>query len=158
MQKNRRKLRKEGLDLETIGFAIYQVRVCDLSGHSAALWVIKHEVLRSKSCMLFSLQCPDNEDHTDKDFFRFNGSKARSRTYINTREVSERFALPPGNYLLVPTIFQPHNEADFLVRIFSETKAGALYVPRLSVPFILLAFHFVPVIKNSVSKQAKYLL
>lgn len=28
MQKNRRKLRKEGLDMETIGFAIYQVRVC----------------------------------------------------------------------------------------------------------------------------------
>ncbi|KAG7316006.1 hypothetical protein KOW79_020872 [Hemibagrus wyckioides] len=94
MQKNRRKLRKEGLDLETIGFALYQ--------------------------------SPNNEDHIDKDFFRFNGSKARSRTYINTREVSERFALPPGNYLLVPTTFQPHKEADFLVRIFSETKAGAL--------------------------------
>lgn len=26
MQKNRRKLRKEGLDLETIGFAVYEVR------------------------------------------------------------------------------------------------------------------------------------
>lgn len=26
MQKNRRELRKEGLDLETIGFAVYKVR------------------------------------------------------------------------------------------------------------------------------------
>lgn len=26
MQKNRRRLRKEGLDMETIGFAIYEVR------------------------------------------------------------------------------------------------------------------------------------
>lgn len=26
MQKNRRKLRKEGLDMETIGFAVYEVR------------------------------------------------------------------------------------------------------------------------------------
>lgn len=26
MQKNRRKLRKEGMDLETIGFAVYEVR------------------------------------------------------------------------------------------------------------------------------------
>ncbi|KAM9454324.1 calpain-9 [Clarias gariepinus] len=94
MQKNRRKLRSEGLDLETIGFAVYQ--------------------------------CQDNEDHAEKDFFRFNPSKARSRTYINTREVSERFFLPPGSYLVVPTIFQPHKEADFLVRVFSETKAGAL--------------------------------
>lgn len=39
MQKNRRKLRKEGLDLETIGFAIYQVRACE--SHPAALWINK---------------------------------------------------------------------------------------------------------------------
>ena len=29
MQKNRRKLRKEGLDMETIGFAVYEVREAD---------------------------------------------------------------------------------------------------------------------------------
>uniref|UniRef100_A0A8C4HJK9 Calpain 9 n=1 Tax=Dicentrarchus labrax TaxID=13489 RepID=A0A8C4HJK9_DICLA len=91
MQKNRRKLRKEGLDMETIGFAVYKA--------------------------------PDEVDHLGKDFFRYNGSKARSRTYINMREVSERFTLPPGKYLLVPTTFQPHHEADFLIRIFSEKKA-----------------------------------
>ncbi|XP_026216535.1 calpain-9 isoform X1 [Anabas testudineus] len=94
MQKNRRKLRKEGLDLETIGFAVYEA--------------------------------PDDEDQVGKDFFRYHPSKARSRTYINMREVSERFTLPPGKYLLVPTTFQPHQEADFLVRIFSEKKAEAL--------------------------------
>uniref|UniRef100_A0A8C2Q9Y8 Calpain 9 n=1 Tax=Cyprinus carpio TaxID=7962 RepID=A0A8C2Q9Y8_CYPCA len=96
LQKNRRRLRKEGLDMETIGFAIYEA--------------------------------PDDQDHQGKDFFRYNGSKARSRSYINMREVSERFRLPPGNYLLVPTTFQPHHEADFLIRIFSENKAGAMYV------------------------------
>ncbi|KAL6481811.1 hypothetical protein MHYP_G00098910 [Metynnis hypsauchen] len=94
MQKNRRKLRKEGLDMETIGFAVYEA--------------------------------PNDEDHLGKDFFRFNASKARSRTYINMREVSERLSLPPGSYLLVPTIFQPHKEADFAVRIFSESKAKAI--------------------------------
>ncbi|XP_036413555.1 calpain-9 [Colossoma macropomum] len=94
MQKNRRKLRKEGLDLETIGFAVYEA--------------------------------PKDEDHLAKDFFRFNPSKARSHTYINMREVSERFSLPPGSYLLVPTTFQPHKEADFAVRIFSESKAKAI--------------------------------
>lgn len=96
MQKNRRRLRKEGLDMETIGFAIYEA--------------------------------PDDQDHQGKDFFRYNPSKARSRTYINVREVSERFRLPPGNYLLVPTTFQPHHEADFLIRFFSEKKAGAIEV------------------------------
>uniref|UniRef100_A0A8C6TNA2 Calpain 9 n=1 Tax=Neogobius melanostomus TaxID=47308 RepID=A0A8C6TNA2_9GOBI len=94
MQKNRRRLRKEGLDLETIGFAVYDA--------------------------------PDDMDQVGKDFFRYHPSKARSRTYINTREISERFTLPPGKYLLVPTTFQPHHEADFLVRIFSEKKADAL--------------------------------
>uniref|UniRef100_A0A8C8JYF5 Calpain 9 n=1 Tax=Oncorhynchus tshawytscha TaxID=74940 RepID=A0A8C8JYF5_ONCTS len=60
------------------------------------------------------------------DFFRYNGSKARSKTYINVREISERFTLPPGNYLLVPTTFQPHDEADFIIRIFSEKAAGTM--------------------------------
>ncbi|MED6241200.1 Calpain-9 [Ataeniobius toweri] len=94
MQKNRRKLRKEGLDLETIGFAVYEA--------------------------------PEEDDQVGKDFFRYHPSKARSRTYINVREVSERFTLPPGRYLLVPTTFQPHHEADFLIRIFSEKKADAI--------------------------------
>lgn len=94
MQKNRRLLRKEGYDMETIGFAVYEA--------------------------------PADVDHLEKDFFRYNPSKARSKTYINVREVSERFTLPPGKYLLVPTTFQPHHEADFLIRIFSEKKAGAL--------------------------------
>uniref|UniRef100_A0A667Z4D4 Calpain 9 n=1 Tax=Myripristis murdjan TaxID=586833 RepID=A0A667Z4D4_9TELE len=102
MQKNRRKLRKEGLDLETIGFAVYEA--------------------------------PEDADHVGKDFFRYHPSKARSRTYINMREVSERFTLPPGEYLLVPTTFQPHHEADFLIRIFSEKRAGALWPPPPSLP------------------------
>ncbi|KAJ8264592.1 hypothetical protein GJAV_G00151070 [Gymnothorax javanicus] len=88
MQKNRRKLRCEGLDLEPIGFAIYEA--------------------------------PNDQDQQGKDFFRYHGSRARSKTYINTREISERFLLPPGDYLLVPTTFEPHHEADFMLRIFSE--------------------------------------
>uniref|UniRef100_A0A8B9K3R8 Calpain 9 n=1 Tax=Astyanax mexicanus TaxID=7994 RepID=A0A8B9K3R8_ASTMX len=119
MQKNRRKLRKEGLDLETIGFAIYQA--------------------------------PNDEDHLEKDFFRFNSSKARSRTYINMREISERFSLEPGSYLVVPTTFQPHIEADFALRVFSESKAEAMYstFPAvylslfLSLPMDLSLFLFV---------------
>ncbi|KAA8593129.1 hypothetical protein FQN60_018584, partial [Etheostoma spectabile] len=65
MQKNRRKLRKEGMDLETIGFALYKA--------------------------------PGGVDHLGKDFFRYNPSAARSKTYINMREVTERFELPPGD-------------------------------------------------------------
>ena len=74
------------------------------------------------------IQAPEDEDHLGKDFFRYHPSKARSRTYINQREVSERFLLPPGKYVLVPTTFQPHHEADFMLRIFSEKKANTMYV------------------------------
>ncbi|XP_053567152.1 calpain-9 [Bombina bombina] len=91
MQKNRRKLRKVGADLLTIGYAIYQ--------------------------------CPGTESQLKKEFFKFNPSKARSKTYINLREISQRFKLPPGEYMLVPTTFEPHQEADFCLRIFSENKA-----------------------------------
>ncbi|KAE8601838.1 hypothetical protein XENTR_v10013810 [Xenopus tropicalis] len=91
MQKNRRKLRKTGADLLTIGYTIYQ--------------------------------CPGSESILSKDFFKFNPSKARSKTYVNLREISQRFKLPPGDYMFIPTTFEPHQEADFCLRIFSEKKA-----------------------------------
>ncbi|XP_043536953.1 calpain-9 [Chiloscyllium plagiosum] len=94
MQKNRRKLRKEGADLLTIGFAIYEAE--------------------------------GGIDHLQKEFFRFHASKAKSKTYINIRENSERFKLPPGDYVIVPTTFQPEEEADFLIRLFTEKKTKTL--------------------------------
>uniref|UniRef100_A0A8C6YTF3 Calpain-3 n=1 Tax=Nothoprocta perdicaria TaxID=30464 RepID=A0A8C6YTF3_NOTPE len=59
MQKNRRKERKLGANLYTIGFAIYEVPM-----HG-------------------------DKHHLQKDFFLYNASKARSKTYINMREISE---------------------------------------------------------------------
>uniref|UniRef100_A0A8C4Y9G0 Calpain 9 n=1 Tax=Gopherus evgoodei TaxID=1825980 RepID=A0A8C4Y9G0_9SAUR len=90
MQKNRRKLRKLGAEMLTIGYAIYE--------------------------------SPSKDGHLNKDFFRYHPSKARSKTYINLREVSDRVKLPPGDYVIVPTTFEPHQEADFCLRIFSEKK------------------------------------
>uniref|UniRef100_A0A663MY26 Calpain 9 n=1 Tax=Athene cunicularia TaxID=194338 RepID=A0A663MY26_ATHCN len=91
MQKDRRKLKKLGAEMLTIGYSIYEN--------------------------------PGRDGHLGKDFFRYHPSKARSKTYINLREVSDRFKLPPGDYILVPTTFEPHQEADFCLRIFSEKKA-----------------------------------
>uniref|UniRef100_A0AAZ3QWG3 Calpain-3 n=1 Tax=Oncorhynchus tshawytscha TaxID=74940 RepID=A0AAZ3QWG3_ONCTS len=65
MQKNRRKERKLGANLFTIGFAIYEV----------------------------SLSMHGNKQHMQKDFFLFNSSKARCKSYINLREVTQRFRL-----------------------------------------------------------------
>ncbi|XP_049633518.1 LOW QUALITY PROTEIN: calpain-9-like [Suncus etruscus] len=91
MQKDRRKLKRFGANVLTIGYAIYQ--------------------------------SPGKDEHLNKDFFRYHASQARSKSFINLREVSGRFKLPPGEYILIPSTFEPHQEADFCLRIFSEKKA-----------------------------------
>uniref|UniRef100_A0A8C7LEK6 Calpain-2 catalytic subunit n=1 Tax=Oncorhynchus kisutch TaxID=8019 RepID=A0A8C7LEK6_ONCKI len=77
IQKNRRRMRKSGEDMQTIGFSIYEL----------------HNHFRS------------------------------TITFINLREVCERFCLPPGEYLIIPSTFQPNNNGDFCVRVFSEKQA-----------------------------------
>uniref|UniRef100_A0A8C1HQ40 Calpain 1, (mu/I) large subunit b n=1 Tax=Cyprinus carpio carpio TaxID=630221 RepID=A0A8C1HQ40_CYPCA len=91
MQKDRRRYRKQGQDMHTIGFALYEV-----GGQSV---------------------------HLKKDFFLRHSSCARSETFINLREVSTRLKLPPGEYLVVPSTFEPGKEADFVLRVFTEKQS-----------------------------------
>ncbi|KAJ8392427.1 hypothetical protein AAFF_G00075520 [Aldrovandia affinis] len=95
IQKNRRRLRKVGEDMHTIGFAIYEVPP---KFHG------------------------QREVHLDKNYFLTHGQKARSETFVNLREVSTRFKMPPGEYLVVPSTFEPHQNGDFCLRVFSEKQ------------------------------------
>uniref|UniRef100_A0AAY5K0B1 Calpain-3 n=1 Tax=Esox lucius TaxID=8010 RepID=A0AAY5K0B1_ESOLU len=61
-----------------------------------------------------------SEQHLQKDFFLYNASKVKCKSYINLREVSERFSLPPGEYVIIPSTFEPHEEGEFILRVFSE--------------------------------------
>ncbi len=55
------------------------------------------------------------------DFFRKESSRSvGSGSYINSREVSARFELPTGTYVIVPSTFEPNEGGDFFLRIFSE--------------------------------------
>uniref|UniRef100_A0A3Q4BDN2 Calpain-1 catalytic subunit n=1 Tax=Mola mola TaxID=94237 RepID=A0A3Q4BDN2_MOLML len=100
LQKDRRRKRQEGKDMETIGFAIYEV-----------------------SCMTGK-----SGIHLKRDFFITHASSARSELFINLREVSSRLRLPAGEYVIVPSTFEPNKEADFVLRVFSEkpTKSEEL--------------------------------
>uniref|UniRef100_A0A8C7DS39 Calpain 2, (m/II) large subunit b n=1 Tax=Oncorhynchus kisutch TaxID=8019 RepID=A0A8C7DS39_ONCKI len=91
IQKNRRRLRKVGEDMHTIGFAIYEFH-------------------------------GQREVHLDKNYFLTHAQKARSETFVNLREVSTRFKMPPGEYLIVPSTFEPHLNGDFCIRVFSEKQ------------------------------------
>ncbi|XP_014259622.1 calpain-A isoform X3 [Cimex lectularius] len=91
MQKNRRAQRKIGVECLTIGFAIYHLEDPD------------------------KLPRPLN-----LNFFKYNASVARSPSFINLREVSCRFKLPQGTYCIVPSTFDPNEEGEFLLRVFTE--------------------------------------
>ncbi|KAK5608239.1 Calpain-1 catalytic subunit [Crenichthys baileyi] len=96
MQKDRRRYRRHGQDMHTIGFAIYEIPK-EFQGSPGV--------------------------HMKKDFFLRQSSCARSETFINLREVSSRFRLPPGEYLIVPSTFEPSKEADFVLRVFTEKQS-----------------------------------
>ena len=74
--------------------------------------------------VIYQLKDPDaTQLPLEKDFFKYNSSAARSKTYINSREITSRFKLNPGPYIIIPTTFQPDQEGDFILRIFSEKMA-----------------------------------
>ncbi|KAK3599185.1 hypothetical protein CHS0354_041026 [Potamilus streckersoni] len=94
LQKDRRKKRKEGMDMLTIGYVIYKLK-----------------------------DDASSDGPQDMKFFKFNASVAKSPSFINLREVCGRHKLPPGTYVVVPSTFEPQQEAQFLLRIFTEKKS-----------------------------------
>uniref|UniRef100_A0A672H1Y0 Calpain-3 n=1 Tax=Salarias fasciatus TaxID=181472 RepID=A0A672H1Y0_SALFA len=82
------------------------------------------------------------DQHLQKDFFLYTASKAKCKTYINLREVTERFRLPPGEYVVIPTTFNPHKEGEFILRMNIEVFLFSLFISsHLSVPCTCLNEH-----------------
>ncbi|XP_061041323.1 calpain-8 isoform X2 [Eubalaena glacialis] len=101
MQKNRRRQKRMGQGMLSIGYAVNKVPK-ELESHT--------------------------DEHLGRDFFLGHQPSARSSTCVNLREVSARVQLPPGEYAVVPSTFGPFKDGDFCLRVFSEKKAKALGV------------------------------
>lgn len=96
MQKDGRQQKRLDRNLETIGFAIYQV---------------PNQYKGSSNV------------HLGPDVLLRQRAVAMSSSFINTREVCDRFKLPPGEYVIIPSTFQPHKNGSFILRVFTEKKA-----------------------------------
>ena len=70
----------------------------------------------------------DTKERFDRRFFETNKAKVMTNSFTKLREISCRYALPQGEYVLVPSTFHPRQEADFLLRIFSEKPHEARLV------------------------------
>ncbi|XP_054654898.1 calpain-8 isoform X2 [Dunckerocampus dactyliophorus] len=96
MQKDGRRQRRLNRDLQAIGYAIYEVPD-EYKGRSNV--------------------------HLGPDVLLRQRAVAMSSTFINTREVCDRFRLPPGEYAIIPSTFYPHKNGSFVLRVFSEKQA-----------------------------------
>ena len=78
---------------------------------------------------MFSVQPDGSSNKTlDKKYLGRHSPVASGPSYINMREVCGRHRLPPGDYCVVPTTFEANEEADFIVRVFSEKETGVTWV------------------------------
>uniref|UniRef100_A0A8P4G6Q4 Calpain 8 n=1 Tax=Dicentrarchus labrax TaxID=13489 RepID=A0A8P4G6Q4_DICLA len=108
MQKDARRERRFGRDLNTIGFAIYEVPD-EYKGRSNV--------------------------HLGPDVLLRRTAVARSQNFINLREVCDRFKLPPGEYTIVPSTFEPHRKGSFILRVFTEKQAHSRQTDRQTLSF-----------------------
>ncbi|XP_035696655.1 calpain-9-like isoform X1 [Branchiostoma floridae] len=68
---------------------------------------------------IYELEDPDCET-LKKEYFMYHKSVARSPSFINTREICGRYKLPPAEYVIIPSTFEPGEESEFMLRIYTE--------------------------------------
>uniref|UniRef100_A0A0R3RG55 Calpain catalytic domain-containing protein n=1 Tax=Elaeophora elaphi TaxID=1147741 RepID=A0A0R3RG55_9BILA len=63
--------------------------------------------------------------HLDRNFFASHKSCARSAAFINLREITGRFRLQPGNYVIVPSTFEPGEEGEYMLRMYTNVTISS---------------------------------
>ncbi|KAM8952265.1 calpain-2 catalytic subunit-like [Pelodytes ibericus] len=94
MQKDRRKGRTAGQDFLVIGFEIYKVPE---KFEQLTLVSQRKSLIPGLMPMVLS-------------------------PFVAKRDVTGRFRLPPGGYLIIPSTFNPHEQSAFNLRVFTEKQ------------------------------------
>ncbi|KAK5873271.1 hypothetical protein PBY51_018326 [Eleginops maclovinus] len=105
MQRDARRERRYGGELNTIGFSLYRVP------DEVSVPVLRAEYKGSGPV------------HLGPEVLLREAPVTRSRSFINLREVCELFVLPPGEYAVIPSTFEPHRKGSFVLRVFTEKHA-----------------------------------
>ena len=64
----------------------------------------------------------DTSTKLGEEFFKYTLSTARSKSFVNLREVTGRYKLPIGTYVIIPSTYDPGYEGLFLLRTFAEKE------------------------------------
>uniref|UniRef100_A0A7E4VD57 Calpain catalytic domain-containing protein n=1 Tax=Panagrellus redivivus TaxID=6233 RepID=A0A7E4VD57_PANRE len=68
----------------------------------------------------------------DRSFFERSKPVAKNPAFVNLREVTARFRLHPGNYVIVPSTYDPDQDAEFLIRVYCNGTVQAHQVSGTS--------------------------
>ena len=63
-----------------------------------------------------------------EEYFETNRICAKSPVFSNSREVTGRFKLEPGTYIIIPSTYEPNHEGDYLLRIYAERMTPLVLV------------------------------
>lgn len=80
----------------------------------------QHSIMEPKVIGFTAYTLPKNNTETiNRQFFKKNKSLVNSQ-YTNSRQVSHRCLLEQGGYLFIPTTFEPGQETNFTLRVYSS--------------------------------------
>jgi hypothetical protein len=84
---------------------------------------------------LFSVKDGVPIDETNENSLKLYASQLErvgtSGSYINSRDVTKRFRVSPGNYVIIPSTYDEDHSCQFLLRVFTEELIEGKYVSNV---------------------------